>query len=226
MWNRGVAVVTREELKPLHDAVLGSWRDLILRSGSLGMADRIVVFVQLQYRGQQLSTLEGLAQDSVDLKRDTDAFVTSAKQNSPLTTALAVYGAISGVLGFLGLWSFAKLKEMSEPALDAAQVGAAQTAAAVTGVLALASGGALYYLARGAFLAMQAAAEALNDFSARDHPSAAWLRGVHADERDLFALFGRQVPSRPVSAGPLILLGGACIVAGAIFAGLVGIGSS
>lgn len=221
-----MTVVTREELQPKHDAVLAAWRNLILQSGSLGMADRIVVFVQLEYRGQQLSTLEGLAQNSVDLKQDTDEFVKSVKQGSPLTTALTIYGAISGLLGFFGLWSFASLKEISEPAIDAAQTGAAQSAAALTGALAVISGGGLYYLARGAFLAMQAAANALNDFNARDHPSAARLRGVHESERDIFALFGRQVPSRPVSAGPLILLGGACIVGGAVLAGLIGLGVS
>jgi hypothetical protein len=218
--------VTRADLKGHHDAVLTAWRELILRAGSLGIADRIVVFIQLQYRGEQLSALEGLAQESVDLKRDTEAFVASVKQQSPVTSALAVYGAISGVLGFFGLWSFSELKKQAEPSLAAAEVGAAQTAAAVTGVLAVASSAVLYWLARGAFIAIQAAAQALNEFNARDHPSAAFLRGVQPDERALFALFGRPVPSRPISAGPLILLGLAGMAAGVTFAFLVGVGSS
>lgn len=121
---------------------------------------------------------------------------------------------------------FSKLQKVAQPSLDAAQTGAAQTAAAITGFVALASAATLYWLARGAYMAIQAATQALNDFNSRDHTSSAWLRGVRAQERDLFAIFGRKVPSRPISAGPLILLGGASLVVGAIFAGLVGIGSS
>lgn len=220
------ALVTRVELKPIHDVVLGSWRELIIQSPSLGFADRIVIFVQLKFRAEKLSVLEGLAQDSEDLKRDTDAFVAAVNQQSPVATAVTIYSFVSGILGFFGLWSYSKISELAAPTIDAAQAGATQTAAAVTTLVAAASGGVLFVVARGVFMAAQAAVEALGKFSERDHPSAMQLRTVLPAESDLFSLFGRRVPSRPISAGPLILLGGACILAGVVIAFLVGVGAT
>ncbi|WP_165956498.1 hypothetical protein, partial [Kribbella antibiotica] len=127
----------------------------------------------------------------------------------------------AGVLGFFGLWSFQALRTALAP--EAAEVGMAQTTAALIGVLTVAAGGVIVAVVRAAVEAARAAVESLESFSARSHPSAVLLREVRPAEERLFGVFGRQVPEPRISAGPLILLGTLGLGAGVVFAALAGV---
>lgn len=108
--------------------------------------------------------------------------------------------------------------------METAQTGAQTIGTAITGLLAVASGGVIWVLVRALAQAAQSAATALEDFSNKQHPSTVLLAEAAPAEKRLFGLFGREVPCYPISAGPLILFGLAFVAAGMLLAFFVGVG--
>jgi hypothetical protein len=51
------------------------------------------------------------------------------------------------------------------------------------------------------------------------------LREVRPAEERLFAVFQKRVPEPPISTGPLVVLGVGGLIAGIVFAILVGVGA-
>ncbi len=220
-----MGVVERAAIASLHDEVVNSWRDVMNQASTLGLADRIVIAVKLKARADALATYEGLARGAGDLAMDARAFAAAVKAGNPLTKVFWVVGLASGVLGFLGLWSFSVVKRVFSSSPDAAQAGVEQTTAALMGFLAVASGTVIVALVRGAVIAGKAALEALDSFSNKQHPSAVLLREVRPGEERLFAVFQQRVPEPPISAGALIAVGFGGVVAGLIFAAFAGVGA-
>lgn len=218
-----MVAVNRSQIEPLHHEVLNGWREVIAGSRQLGLADRIVVAIQLEKRAKALANLERLA-GTADLVTETELFGAGAKQQSPINSAGVVFGAASAVLGFLGSSFIAAIQELAGPTVGAVQAGAGTTVTAVTGFLAVASGGVVFALFRGATIALQTAGAALENFGNKQHPSASLLATIRPAEDRLFGLFGTQVPNAPISAGPLFLVGAACVGVGVVFAFLVGVG--
>jgi len=220
-----MGVVERAAIASLHDEVVNSWRDVMNQASTLGLADRIVIAVKLKARADALATYEGLARGAGDLAMDARAFAAAVKAENPLTKVFWVVGLASGVLGFLGLWSFSVVKRVFSSSPDAAQAGVEQTTAALMGFLAVASGTVIVALVRGAVIAGKAALEALDSFSNKQHPSAVLLREVRPGEERLFAVFKQRVPEPPIRAGALIAVGFGGVVAGLIFAAFAGVGA-
>jgi len=221
-----MGVVERDAIAGAHDEVVSAWKEIVEQASSMGLADRIVIGVKLRARAEALANYEGLARGAGDLAMDARAFAAAVKAQNPLTTVVAVVGVAAGVLGFFGLWSFQALRKALTPAAEAAEVGMAQTTAALIGVVTVASGGVIVAVVRAAVEAARAAVEALESFSARSHPSAVLLREVRPAEERLFAVFRQRVPEPPISAGPLIALGSVGLVVGVVFAALAGVGAA
>lgn len=215
----------RAQVEPLHEAVLKGWRDVVVASRAHGLADRVVVSVQLEKRARALATEERLAA-MTDLASQSDGFAVATKAQSPLSVVFAVIGLASTVLGFFGWWSWKTFQEVASPAMETAELGAQRTQAAVLGFLAVASGGVIAAIFRGAVRAAQSAAATLSEFSNRRHPSELLLGDVRSSEQQLFSMFDRPVPTVPLSAGPLIILATGSVLAGAVFAFLLGVGTS
>ncbi|GAB2568897.1 hypothetical protein [Kribbella endophytica] len=218
-------IVDRTAIESPHHQVMDLWKEIVLESRTLGFVDRIVIAIQLEARAKALAIHEGLARSAGDLATEARAFATATKEQSPLTTALWLYGIASSVLGAFGLWSTSKLWGLASGTIDAAQQGAAQSAAALTGALTLASGGVIYWVIRGTAMAVQAAAEALNDLATKEHPSALLLQKARSAEEQLFSIFQQRVPRPPISAGPVLAIGAICLILGVVVAALAGIGS-
>ena len=217
-------VVDRSQLEELHGQVLNAWREAVTASTGLPVADRIVIALQLEKRASALANHERLAGAS-ELVTEADLFATGVKQQSPLTKVTAGYALVSAILGAVGLTLFGLIREAWDPTSDAIGAGANTTATAVTGLFTLAaSSGLLYVVTQGIARMLQSAAAALDDITTRQHPSAVLLAEVQPNEAKLFGLLGSTVPSVPISAGPIILLGIASLVLGAVIAALAGVG--
>lgn len=220
-----MGVVERAAIIGVHREVVDAWREIVGQASTLGLADRIAIGVKLKARADALATYEGLARDAGDLATDARAFATAVKTQNPLTAVFWGIGMAAGVLGFFGLWSFEALKRALSSSTDVAEAGMAQTTAALIGVLTIASGGVIVGVIRAAVAAAKAGLQALENVSAKEHPSAVLLREVRPAEERLFAVFRKRVPEPPISAAPLIVLAAGGLVAGVIFALLVGVGA-
>lgn len=218
--------VERAEIAGLHGGVVNAWKGIVSQASTLGLADRIVIAVKLKARAEALATYEGLVQDAGDLASDVRAFAVAVRTQNPLTKVFWGTGVAAGMLGFFGLWSFGALKEGLSTSVEATGVGTAQTTAALIGVLTVASAGVIVAVVRTAVVAAQAELQALEDLSVDEHPSAVLLREVRPAEERLFAVFRQQVPEPPISAGPLMVVGVAGLVAGIVVALLVGVGAA
>ncbi|MFI5736262.1 hypothetical protein ACIA49_39475 [Kribbella sp. NPDC051587] len=190
----------------------------------MGLADRIVIGVTLRARAEALAGFEGLVRDAGDLARDARGFAAAVRAQNPLTGVVAGVGLAAGVLGFFGFWSVQALRKALAP--EAAEVGMAQTTAALIGVLTVASVVVIVAVVRAAVEAARAAVESLESVGARSHPSAVLLREVRPSEERLFGVFRQEVPEPPISAGPLIVVGSVGLVAGIVFAALAGVGAT
>ncbi|MFI6827614.1 hypothetical protein ACIBG5_10985 [Kribbella sp. NPDC050241] len=216
-----MGVVERAAIAGLHAEVVNAWKGIVSEASTLGLADRIVISVKLKARADALAAYEGLVRDAGDLATDVRAFATAVKMQNPLTGVVWGTGLASGVLGFFGWWSFVALRT----AWSDTEGGMAQTTAAVIGVLTVASGVVIVAVVRAAVIAAQAALQTLDDFSAKEHPSAELLREVRPAEERLFAVFRQRVPEPPITAGPLIVLGVVGLLAGVLFAAMTGVGA-
>ncbi|WP_405063976.1 hypothetical protein OG474_20645 [Kribbella sp. NBC_01505] len=216
-----MGVVERAEVVRAHAEVVGAWREIVEQASDMGLADRIAIGVTLRARAEALAGFEGLARDAGDLATDARAFAAAVRAQNPLSGVMAGVGLAAGVLGFFGWWSFQALRTVFAPA---AEVGMAQTTAALIGVVTVASGAVIVSVVRAALEAARAALESLESLGARSHPSAVLLREVRPAEERLFAVFRQQVPEPPISAGPLIVIGTVGVLAGAVCAALAGVG--
>ncbi|TDD11151.1 hypothetical protein E1218_35810 [Kribbella turkmenica] len=207
-----MSVVERAAIAPSHGEVVGAWREIMDQASALDLADRIVIAVKLRAKADALAVYEGLARDAEDLARDVRAFAVAVRVQNPLTKVFLAVGLASGMLGFLGLWSFLVVTSTAEMA---------QTTAALVGVLTAASGVVVVAVVRGAVEAARAAVEELST-----HPSTVLLEEVRAAEEHLFGIFGQRVPEPPISAVPLVVLGVAGAAIGLVVAALAGVGTA
>ncbi|GAB2677452.1 hypothetical protein [Kribbella swartbergensis] len=210
-----MGVVERAVIAPSHDEVVNAWKEIMDQASTLDLADRIVIAVKLRARADALAAYEGLARDAGDLARDARAFAVAVRMQNPLAKVFLAVGFASAGFGFFGLWSLTALKNtlLSDAAM-------AQTTAALIAVLTGASGAVIAGVLRGAVVAARAAVE-----EHVSHPSTVLLAEVRPAEERLFAIFGKPVPDPRVTAGPLIVLGVAGVVAGLAAAALVGAGT-
>jgi hypothetical protein len=220
-----MGVVERAAIIGVHREVVDAWREIVGQASTLGLADRIVIGVKLKARAEALAAYEGLARDAGDLVTDARAFAAAVKTQNPLTAVCLGIGLAAGALGFFGVWVFEAVKRALTPSTDAVGAGIAQTTAALIGVLILGSGGVIVGTVRAAVVAARTGLQALENFSAKEHPSAVLLREVRPAEERLFAVFQMRVPEPPISPGPLIVLAAGGLVAGVVFAVLVGVGA-
>lgn len=216
-----MGVVERAAIAGLHSEVVNAWKGIVSEASTLGLADRIVISEKLKARADALAADEGLVRDAGDLATDVRAFATAVRMQNPLTGVVWGTGLASGVLGFFGWWSFAALRV----AWSDTEGDMAQTTAALIGVLTVASGVVIVAVVRAAVIAARAALQTLEEFSAKEHPSAELLREVRPAEERLFAVFHQQVPEPPITAAPLIVLGVVGLLAGVLFAAMTGVGA-
>jgi len=218
-----MGVVERAAIIGMHREVVDAWREIVGLASTLGLADRIVIGVKLKARADALATYEGLVRDAGDLASDARAFAAAVKTQNPLTAVFCGVGAAAGVLGFFGWWSFEALNRVFTAEADAA--GMAQTTVALIGVLTVAAGAVIIGAVRAAVIAAQAGLQALEIFGVNEHPSVVLLREVRPAEERLFAVFRKRVPEPRISAGSLVVLAIGGLIAGIVFAALVGVGA-
>jgi len=202
---------------------VNAWKAIVSEASTLWLADRIVISVKVKARADALATYEGLVRDAGDLATDVRAFATAVRMQNPLIGVVWGTGLAAGVLGFFGWWSFEAVRKALSPTVDVPGMG--QATAALIGVLTVASGIVIVAVVRAAVVAAQLAIQALQDFSATQHPAAQLLREVRPAEERLFAVFQQRVPEPPISAGPLIALGVVGLVGGIVVAALMGVGA-
>lgn len=218
-----MGVVERAAIIGVHREVVDAWREIVGLASTLGLADRIVIGVKLKARADALATYEGLVRDAGDLAGDARAFAAAVKTQNPLTAGFCGVGVAAGGLGFFGWWSFEALK--GSFTADGGTAGMAQTTVALIGVLTVAAGAVIIGVVRAAVIAAHSGLQALEIFGVNEHPSVVMLREVRPAEERLFAIFQKRVPEPPISAGPLIVLGVGGLIAGIVFAMLVGVGA-
>ena len=231
-----MGVAERAEIVGLHREVVDAWKEIAGLASTLGLADRIVIGVKLTARAEALAAYEGLVRDAGDLAGDARAFAAAMKARNPLTNVFLGIGVAATGLGFFGAWSWRALIAPAESEVaQAAGAGLTQTGAALIGVLVIASGAVVIGMVRAAVIAGHAGLHALGNAELRidvqkgqpeEHPSVTLLREVREAEERLFGMFRQRVPEPPISAGPLIVVGAAGLLAGVVLATLAGVGSN
>ncbi|HEX8509483.1 MAG TPA: hypothetical protein VF635_08305 [Propionibacteriaceae bacterium] len=204
-----------KSLTELHREVISAWQAVGRRLPQLGIVDRAVACIQLEARANRLATQESFVDGAIGLSQEARSLEQTFKDKNPKNLILAIAGVVGTVLSILGLSVIDLLLGVLDSAMETVESAGTMLASGLVTIALPAV--ALVYIVRGIYMAVQKAAESVNNILDKDYASTAALRASAEAEQRLFQMLGEKVPHIPISPGPIILL----LVAGMIFGLLV-----